>query len=45
MHAIFSGLLTRAVVKKVELPMKDIYMSLLLRLNEDFDDDFLRDAI
>jgi hypothetical protein len=28
-----------------EFPMKDVYMNMLLDLNEDFDDDLLMDAI
>lgn len=30
---------------KASLPMKDLYMNMLLNINEDFDDDLLQDTL
>ena len=41
----FSELIINAIRLRVCPPLKDIYMTFLLWLNEDFDDDLLQDAM
>lgn len=36
---------SREVIRGMRLPMKEVYMSYLLHLFEDFDDDLLQDAM
>jgi hypothetical protein len=34
-----------ARAKVTEMPLQDVYLSFLLQLNEDFDDDLLQEAV
>jgi hypothetical protein len=42
----FRNFIRKIIESKVEvIPLKDLYMNMLLCVNEDFDDDLLQDAI
>ena len=45
-ESALSNLIFETVIHKTKIfPVKDIYMTFLLGLNDDFDDDLLQDAI